>query len=235
MSGMNNYSIENIRKAWLETGLAQWRRQIVDERNSEEIVKIFESVGWGWWLTSEDHDGYRDTETFAWCGHFQSYCGLNLGHHLEGDRSVPVMLDREIAQTVLPSTQRVVSERKWRQAGYDEPSSIFQPDQEGEGWVDTSTRERRAAADVLLPGTIATIASRDYGDYRDEVGGHFVCIERLDGDTVETVEGNAEGELFSGDWGEGVVRRRGNSARNLGDFRRVIHFDTNHFDYISSV
>lgn len=232
---MNNYNIVDIRRAWLDTALAQWERQIVDEANSDEIAEIFETVGWRWWLTSESHEGYRDTETFAWCGHFQSYCGLNLGHHLEEDRSVPVMLDREIAQTVLPSTQRVVSERKWRQAGYDKPAPIFEPDEGVEGWVNTSKRERRAAPDVLLPGTIATVASRDYGDYRDEIGGHFVCIEQLDGDSVETVEGNAEGELFSGDTGEGVVRRRGQNARHLEDFRRVIHFDTDHFDYISSV
>lgn len=233
------YELDEIRKAWLKAALAQWERNIVDEDDCEEIVDMFKMVNWQWHLNADTKTGYSNRAKWAWCGHFQSVCGLTLGNYLSNFMSVPIMIDPDIAFKVLPSTQRMVSAGKWREAGYEKPAKTFEPDDESGGWVDKRIFQRMPIEEVFLPGAIAMIAARTYGkgkkfDKRNEIGGHYVCIESLEGDRVNTVEGNATGELPSGDWGEGVVRRRGEHARKVSDFKRVIHFSYKHFEFMGS-
>lgn len=213
------YTIEQLRAAWLASALELWESGVVDVHQSEAIKQMFRACGWGFWV--DDKDGYRNNAKHAWCGIFQAYAALNVGRHLADRQCVAVGLDPEIANHCLPSTQRMQSVRKWEAAGVTMPTM----------WVMDGTTG--ANPEYLEPGMVATIAARDYGDARNKYGGHFVLIESYDPatQTVNTVEGNAKGELGNGNgWGEGVVRRRGKHARKLSDFRRIYEFGTEHFE-----
>lgn len=221
-----NITIRDIREAWILAALNQWDRNVRDEHQSPTIKHYFRSVGWGFWV--DDQDGYRNNAKHAWCGIFQGYCGLRIGEFLAPNQCVPIYLSPEIAKYVLPSTARAASIRRWRQAGVDLPLT-YRP-HAADQWSEVNDGGFKTSADVLQRGTIATIAARDYGDERNEYGGHWILIAEHSGDYVRTIEGNASGKLPDGTTGEGVIRRE----RKVSDIRRVYHLDFRHFEFLGA-
>lgn len=207
------YTADELRVAWLSSALALWREEIKDEDQSPTIKGMFRACGWGFWV--DDADGYRNNAKHAWCGIFQGYAASLIGYYLEPGQCVSVTLDADILKHCIPSTARMVSDAKWRAAGVRKPQTVT---------------INGAGTTALVPGALATIAARDYGDRRNEYGGHFVLVESYDANTgmVATVEGNAWGTMPDGSRGEGVVR----NSRPVEQFRRVFLFDVDHYEVI---
>lgn len=228
------YTIEALMGAWQSAAVALWQLNIRDDQGGaagtrDIIGSIFAGVGWSFWIP----DGYKEQNgRNAWCGHTQGYCGLHVGDWLEPGKCVGVTLDVDIAKNVTPSTARLHSANKWRKAGYSKPNTL------NGDWLDKMLDNEAAAADikssVFNRPQLATIAARDYGDLRNDYGGHVVLIVGVDFEarSFETIEGNAYGELGDGSWGEGVVRRRGDKARKLSELKRVYLLERQHFETI---
>lgn len=229
------YSLAEIRKAIIKAAEREWLLSVRDDDagvpgDRDIITGYFDSNGWRSNLPSY---GYKESlGGVAWCGHFQGHIHQQIGRYIEPDVCVPLSLDPDIAHFVLPSTLRVHSPAKWRAAGSPMPT-IYTSDGTSPVLFSDGTPQRvYKLADVLVPGVMALIVTREYGDYRDDIGGHFVLITAYDADagTIDTIEGNARGEFANGGWGEGVIRRRGKSARKITDIRSVIHLDLGHFE-----
>lgn len=219
-STLRDYDIADLMTAWHAAAVDLFKSDVRDfhrgqKATPEKIARIFAAVGWGFWIP----DGYTERGgRNAWCGHTQGYCGLRVGDYLEGDRCVGISLNPEIARWVTPSTARLNSQRRWKQAGEDKPPH----------W--------RAEMDTLEDlenmwrghPELATVAARDYGDARNQYGGHIVLISEIDWDAGEfyTIEGNAVGMFPDGTRGEGVVR----CTRPLGDLARVYFLTTDDFE-----
>lgn len=221
------YSIQQIRRAWLDAAEAEWRRVVRDDDGGvpgdrDVITSYFEACRWGFWVPG----GYVERPDNPWCGIGLGATGRRISDFLVPGQCVPVCLDMDIAYHLLPSTKRIALMRKWKAAGVPLPrvwsqnSGRFIDAMEGIGW---------APEDVLLPGTVATVVTRDrYGDERDIVGGHFVMVRFYDSAkrAAYTVEFNGRGELGDGTRGEGVVHQ----VRKLEAFRRAYEFDLGHFE-----
>lgn len=220
------YEIDELLRAWRRAAIREWIKGVRDFHADQDatpgvIHGYFETNGWGSW------NGGRYTENgkTSWCGHFAAAMGARIGTHLDPDLPVvyPVTLDPDVARFCYPSTQRLSSANKWAAAGVKPPQILRRLPGQLRGAL---------RVDDLRPGMTCTIAAREYGDRRDEVGGHIVLVDqvRADEGLVDTIEGNAHGELGGGDWGEGVVRRRGEHARSFDDFRRAFLLRHDHFD-----
>lgn len=210
------FTTEDFRHAHLRAALALHAEHIVDESGSLRLELMFRRVGWGGFVAR----GYKNTSKFAWCGIFVAVSGLDVGDHLVEGQCVAAHLDPGIAKFVLPSTQRLQSSAKWAAAGAKKAAL------HDLRWENPDV--------YLRPGVVATIATREYGDVRDRVGGHYVIVEHVRDGRVDTVEGNAFGELGDGSWGEGVVRRRGDKARHIEDFRFAVGWDDSHFEVMDA-
>lgn len=212
------YEISKLLNAWRLAALDEWACVVRDTPDDfDRISGYFRSIGWGFHIAA----GYRNTEKYAWCGVFAGAMGLRIGDHLEPDKCVPVALDYDVARVVMPSTFRLQSRAKWEQASGKMPVKLG------------NSGLAPLAIEDLRPGMVCTIAARDYGDRRNDYGGHVVIVDNVrpaEG-LVDTVEGNAHGELGDGAWGEGVVRRRGEHARPFDNFRRAYLLDpATHFE-----
>lgn len=206
------YTTKQIHAAIREAALDFWSEVIVDRDGSPEIERMFRSIRWDFHIVN----GYRDKAKWAWCGVFAANCMLKIGEHLEENQCVPVLVDLDILHIVMPSTKRLASKKKWEAATDIEPQIFRDYDRLG---------VRRG----LIPGAICTIATRKYGNYRDDVGGHVVIVDEYDGgDTFTTIEGNANGRFGNGSHGEGVIRR----VRNVADVRRVYLLQPEHLEYM---
>lgn len=187
-----DYSVTELRRALLAA--AEAHLGVSDEDGSEIIEQWFRDVGWGFWI--EKH-GYKNVEKYAWCGIFVGAMGLRVGDYLRQGMCVDVTLDPAIAKYVLPSTVRLSSTRKWRQAGYDLNEKgvySYKPD--------IQNKIRRSSG---IEGCVATV-----GDGR--VGSHITIIKSVDieAGTFTTVEGNATKDGF-----EGVVSK----TRNIDEIK----------------
>jgi hypothetical protein len=80
-------------------------------------------------------------------------------------------------------------------------------------WAGEDKRRRVALADIA-PGNILIV-----GDGRVPRGTHITIVERVAGDIIHTIEGNARGLLPDGSIGEGVIRRT-RPIRKMGRFAR---------------
>lgn len=216
------YSATEIMSAWADAADHEWQRVVRDDDrgvpgNRATITRYFEAVGWGWHVPG----GYVERPDNPWCGIGQAFCGLRLGDFIEPGVCTGVMLDPELARVVLPSTRRLAKRRWWDKARAIRP----QP------WIPDDGQA--ALAELLQMPRIATIASRDYGDDRNEFGGHVVLIADYSTGQFETIEFNGRGILGDGQWGEGVVVRRGEHARDVAELRRVYPLSADlHFDQI---
>jgi len=208
------YQIEKLLLAWRFAALAEWGTHVTDEPGNVE--HFFDAVGWNFHIKN----GYQNNEKFAWCGIFAGAMGLEIGHYLEPGQCVPVFLDPDVAKFAFPSTRRLVSAGKWAAAGVS-PPTILRPlknHEPGLGFL---------SLDLLKPGMTCTVGNGK------KHGTHIVIVDKINPEsgTVDTIEGNAHGELGDGSWGEGVVRRRGEHARPFEEFRRAILLDPiQHFD-----
>lgn len=222
-----NYTIEQLMHAWRDAAGAMWAENIRDTQSGyagdiDRIGQLFRRAAP--WALDLMGGAYNEKHSAsAWCGHFQSNCGLSVGAYLESDRCVGVFLDPDIARNCLPSTRRMTYPGKWRKAGQLAPDFV------------PGNASRNRLHEVLAIPRVATIAARDYGDERNDVGGHFVLITSLNDDgTFDTIEGNGWGELGDGAYGEGVVKRHGtegkHAAHPLSVLRRIYLFDVEHFE-----
>lgn len=245
-----NVSIEDIMWAWQDVALEFWDRNILDDQNingrftpgnRRDITRMFERTGWLGFIGGHYVEGSNN----PWCGHFQANCGLLLGKHLGPKYTaseapgVPVAIDYDIARFVLPSTRRIYprsrqGRKTWLKAGYTSDPSDDYPSPAGcyETHGETGDGIVDELVDMLAIPRVATVTARDYGDSRNQVGGHFVLITSFDPDaeTFTTVEGNGWGYVKSGDWREGVVRRYQDRPRDLSELRCVYLFDDSHFE-----
>lgn len=222
------YTVQDLKSAVLACALAEHSRTVRDdddglEGDRERITTYYRAIGRAPLLplTPDGKPYYRETAATKWCAVFAMFCHARLGNHLEPDRCVAAYLDLDVAYEMI-STYRLASHEfedpnKWDAAGVPVPAII-----------DATADPARALDALAEPGTLATIASRDYGNYRDRVGGHVVLSSKVEGDAVHTVEGNAHGTLGDGAHGEGVVLR----SRPIAEFRRVYLFDERHFEQI---
>lgn len=138
-------------------------------------------------------DSKRRGDRGQYCGLFIAYAGLGL-------------IQPDIGYYCLPSTARMNSLSKWREAGAVKPSAV-------------------AAADIQ-PGDIVTVETgrgKHYGD-------HFAIVLARDGGVLETVEGNANGILGNGKRGRGVVK----NTRDISKVRMVYRLDDRHFVGVAS-
>lgn len=227
-----DYTIEEIRAAWVRAALAEWSRVVRDddggkEGNRSTIAQYFRATGWGGWLDGVTGGGYKETPRTSWCGHFAGAMGLRIGDYLEAGRCVGVQLDPDIALYCTPSTDRLASPGKWRAAGL--PMPMFYRSRGDEVLRASGSDMTRAPELVLLHGVIATVKT---SGHKPENGDHVVIVEEYDPvtRTVSTVEGNGRGMLGDGKQGEGVVRQE----RALRDVRCVYHFDLAHFEFLGS-
>lgn len=222
-----NYTIDEIRAAWLAAALDEWGRVVRDddgghEGNRADITRYFETCGWSFHL-ARFGGTYREHPTTSWCGIFAGAMGRRLGDYLEPDRCVGLMLDADVAKYCTPSTERLASPAKWAAANEAMPRIFFGT---GEGILrDKATRHIVKPEDVLLPGVLMTVKT---SGNKPNVGDHIVLVEKYDpaSKTVYTVEGNGRGLLGDGKRGEGVVR----VERALRDIRRIYHLDYSHFE-----
>jgi len=206
------FTSEQLLLAWRFAALAEWGTHVTDEPGNVE--HYFDAVGWNFHIKN----GYENNEKFAWCGIFAGAMGVEIGHYLEPGQCVPVFLDPDVARFCFPSTRRLVSAGKWAAAGVSPPTILRPLNAQLNGSL---------TIDKLRPGMTCTI-----GDVNNH-GTHIVIVDqaRPDEGLVDTIEGNAHGELGDGSWGEGVVRRRGEHARPFEEFRRAILLDPiQHFD-----
>lgn len=228
-----NYTIQQIRQAWLAAALDEWnnprgvdpkRDSVRDDDRGKEgdrdiIGGYFAANGWRAWLDNETGGGYRETPRTSWCGQFQSAMSLRIGDYIKPGECVPLALDADVARMVLVSTSRLASRAKWNAAGSHMPVYFRQTSVENR--LQRSDNGTLAAADaVLLPGVLATVKT---SGRKPDVGDHIVLIESYNADagTVDTVEGNGRGTLGDGSYGEGVVR----TTRDFADIRRVYPLD----------
>lgn len=204
---MSTYTTRQIHLAIRQAAEELWKAYIEDFDDSLEILRMFHAIGWNW------IHAYKNSEKFAWCGVFAGVCCLNARYFLEEGLCANTTVDFDIARVVMPSTVRLDSLRKWQQATAHGPIRFLPED---------------VGPDALIPGAIVTIAARNYGDYRDTIGGHIVIVDSYEGgDTFTTIEGNAHGTFpDEGLKGEGVVKR----TRNTSDIRRVYHLRPEHLE-----
>jgi len=175
-------SATKLRLALLRAAEAELDRGVTDEDSSVTIEQYFKAVGWGFWIADA---GYVNVEKFAWCGVFVGAMGLRVGDFLEPDRCVDIFLNPAIAKYVLPSTVRLGSDNKWRQAGYTSmQTGIYQ------GLFEDELVKKFKGA---IKGCVATVGEGFYGS-------HIVIIRDVDLDkgTFTTVEGNATKNGFEG-------------------------------------
>lgn len=207
---MKDYSKQEIHAAIRLAAIDLWDQKIVDYHGSLSIEAFFHEVGWSWIR------GYKNNEGFAWCGVFAGVCCMRIGNHLELNQCVPIVIDPDIPRVVMPSTYRLASSAKWKQASAHMPE-IWGASVDGplKNW--------------LIPGAIVTIAARKYGDRRDWMGGHIVIVDELTSDEeFTTIEGNGHGRFPDESRGEGVIRR----TRKLADVRRVYHLRRDHLEFL---
>lgn len=201
------YQLDDIRTAWRDAALALWREHIRDTQpgyagDTEAIAELYREIGWGW----EIDDGYDESAGHEWCGVGAAVAGLRLGDHLESDRCVPVGLDPDVAELVMPSTDRLFSHQLggtdyWSEAGVP-PAKLID-------------------LDAAESGDIATC----YPD-KKRWGSHIVVVAGHERNGhLPTIEANATGELPDGSTGEGVVRRK----RSVEQVAKVYRFREEHF------
>lgn len=174
MRPIDNYSIEEIRAAWVRAAEAELEKGITDEDGSEEIEEYFHRIGWSFWISKQ---GYKNVEKYAWCGVFIAATGLALGDFLEEDRCVDLALDSQIALFVLPSTLRLSDPEKWNRAGF--PSPVI--------------RGLAFPKMQVVPGCVAAVGSGPKGS-------HLILVRTVDYEemTFTTIEGNATKKDFEG-------------------------------------
>ena len=209
------YLIEKLLLAWRDAAAAEWGRVVRDfdpgQTATPEIIHgYFAANGWERWNGSV----YTENSRTQWCGQFAGAMGQRVGMFIDPGVPVvhPVALDPDVAKFAFPSTRRLVSANKWAAAGVSPPTILL---------------NGSLTIDKLRPGMTCTI-----GDGKPH-GTHIVIVDKINPEsgTVDTIEGNAHGELGDGSWGEGVVRRRGEHARPFEEFRRAILLDAGeHFD-----
>lgn len=169
----------------------------------EVITDYISGNGWQGWLdkygdgkyTERYEDEDGEERTMKWCGHFVGAMLRRVGDELTG-----VDVRAPLVRFCTPSCSRLASSRKWKEAKLPEPELL-----------DIMSAE---------PGDIATVGSTKNGT-------HIVLIVARPNPAgyVDTIEGNAWGELGDGSHGEGVVRRR----RQWSEFCRVYRLGFEHF------
>jgi len=215
------YTTEQLLLAWRDAAAAEWGRVVRDfdpgQTATPEIIHgYFAANGWERWNGSV----YTENSQTKWCGQFAGAMGQRVGMFIDPGVPVvfPVALDPDVARFCFPSTGRLVSANKWAAAGVSQPEILRPMNAQLNGSL---------TIDKLRPGMTCTI-----GDGKPH-GTHIVIVDQVrpDEGLVDTIEGNAHGELGDGSWGEGVVRRRGEHARPFEEFRRAILLDPiQHFD-----
>ena len=228
------FSLDRIRRAWLDAAEAEWRRVVRDDDGGvpgdrDVISGYFEACRWGFWTrgsATQPGDTYAERPDNPWCGLGLAACGRRLGDFLEPGQCIPVVLDIDLAYHVLPSTDRIRLARKWKAAGH-EPARFWK--RSGKLFLDVRDAVASDPEQVLVPGTIITVATRKhYGDYRDEWGGHFAMVRyyNVAKREVHTVEFNGRGTLGDGTKGEGVIHQ----VRPLAAIRVAYEFGLDHFE-----
>ena len=204
------YTGEQLRRALLFVALDEHETTVRSQGEEDRITEYFHRCGWQWALNETAGGRYseearrRRPDLLNWCGLFPAWCGLHVGLYLEPGQCVPVRLRHGVAQRVLPSTYRAQSPDKWADAGIAPPAQV--------------------PHDEIAPGDIVTVVTGSGKPYGD----HFAIVVDVsrDGAWIDTVEGNATGELGDGEVGRGVVTK----VRSLADVVRVYRFDERHFE-----
>lgn len=131
-------------------------------------------------------DKKRSGDRGQYCGLFIAYAGLGL-------------IKPDICHYVLPSTARLASAVKWKEAGVEKPNAVAETD--------------------IQRGDIITVGTGKW------YGTHIALVVGRDGDKLSTVEANIEGALGNCAQGRGVVKR----VRKLSEVQCVYRLDERHF------
>lgn len=199
--------LSDLRQAIVGAAEYLWKCNIHDDGGPvPEITSLFDAAGWGAWLRDPDGggcpDGYTRPPDPDYCGHTWSMAALQAGYFWPGEECLSVSLDRSLAKHVVASTYRLNSREHWNKAGYEKPNPARPP------------VENVKPGDIVVVGT-----SKYYGD-------HIVIpVERPEGDTFKTIEGNATGTRADGTEGKGVIKRE----RKLSEVSRVWPLKTEFF------
>lgn len=202
----------------LDTALATWRRRIVDPPRRSLHDPAYEDdraaidamirarAGLGWARCSTLRREYRRDGDYEWCGAFAATCWRAAG------------LDPELARVYWSSTYRL-DRYGSRRIAFGSPGELRLRKRlpgDGRGFFRmtpemTSEDVERwgpRAGDVLL---VDTVGGWSYGH-------HVTLVERVEGATAYTVEGNATGTGPDGTIYQGVIRR----TRDMSTWRRFI-------------
>lgn len=203
-----NYTAQQLRRALLQVALAEHDRPVRSVGDEDRITRYFHETGWQWALNEASGGRYseearnRRGDLLNWCGLFVGWCGLHVGNYLERTMCVPVRLRPHVAQYPLASTWRATDVDQWEQSDIEPPPQV--------------------PHDEIAPGDIVAVVTGERKPYGD----HFAIVESVTDAGLETVEGNAFGELGDGEDGRGVVR----NVRGLEDVRRVYRLEEMHFE-----
>lgn len=202
----------------LDTALAEWRRRVVDPPR-----KTWDDPAWapsraridgyirgpgglGWSRCSLTVAAYRRDGDFEWCGAFAAHAWRAAGLDPELARiywSSTYRLDRYGRRKVAFGTPRELRLRR-RLDGRVRSCLVVAP----ETTLEDVERWMPRAGDVLL---VDTTGAWGYGH-------HVTLVERVEGATAFTVEGNATGRGPDGSTYQGVIRRE----RPMSTWRRFI-------------
>lgn len=178
-------------------------RDVRDPGREDIITTYWDTSGRSWasWIRNKTkRDGYfRGKGGVDWCGMFASYCLSQVGNFIDEKQCIEMQFDPQLRLRVLPSTYRLNSLEKWKEAGYQ---SIPR--------VDPSEVK---AGDVII---LRWAGGPQYGNHI------AIAIEDPKGEGVITIEGNARSEDSSH---RGVVKRN----RKVKDIARAYRFDESHF------
>lgn len=203
------YDISQIRSALVAAAHHQWSQGVVDFQEGEQptphlIQCYFEETEWSWFLDKHSDGTYTEkwrAHSFQeWCGLFIAYCGLQVGRYLQNDQCAGVQLDKQIVKKVMPSTERLASPTRW----YSDCPPFAHPGKM-----------------KLHKGDVITVGDGRHGSH--------ICLVRENRQAgkqlVKTYEGNAYGELGTGERGEGVIRR----TRKFDEIKQMCRFTRDHF------
>lgn len=215
---------KELREAMVRAAHTAWLRNIRDTQkgyrgDEKEIAELIKRAGAPWMLNEEGK--YKESDDIYWCGAAVAYFGSLVGDHLVEGKCVDVRLNPEIGKYVLPSTYRLSSKAKWKQAGVPMAQEIDKM--------------------KIQPGDIVTIYSGRVPK-REHLGDHILlATSKVNRGRFSSVEGNTEGWLpgnpndeSTGVWGEGIIKRDHRGAgskgpRKVEDVRKVYRLGVEHF------
>lgn len=193
-------SVEECLGRALAVAQGEWKLDVEEpDGHNWERIDGYVRGKFGLKWTSADKDNlsspipYTRNGQFYWCGAFAAW-----GHGCAG-------LDPRVRKYLLASTLRINAACNGKSHSKNMQTAIkLYP-------------VRRLSWKQLLPGDIAC-----FGEEGSKEGDHVVLIEKIEGDTAHTIEGNAHGTGPDGEYREGVIKhQRPKTANRKAEYRFI--------------